>query len=47
MLRKLFEKESIEIIPIKTIEKEGSTWGGEGIIFYLKNGKGKLRQIFN
>ncbi|ENK0837967.1 hypothetical protein AB2Z22_001293 [Clostridium botulinum] len=46
MLSKLFSKNQIDIIPIKRLEKDKNCWGGEGIVFYLKNGKGILKQKY-
>ncbi|HIG0356665.1 hypothetical protein FC976_18735 [Clostridium sporogenes] len=46
MLSKLFSKNQIDIIPIKRLEKNKNCWGGEGIVFYLKNGKGILKQKY-
>ncbi len=46
VLKKLFGKKQIEIIPIKKLEKNKNSWGGDGIVFYLKNGKGILRQKY-
>lgn len=46
MLSKLFRKNKLDIIPIKKLEKDKNCWGGEGIVFYLKNGKGILRQKY-
>lgn len=46
MLSKLFGNNQIDIIPIKKLEKDKNCWGGEGIVFYLKNGKGLLRQKY-
>ncbi|EPY2291167.1 hypothetical protein FDF49_02465 [Clostridium sporogenes] len=46
MLSKLFGKNKIDIIPIKKLQKDKNCWGGEGIVFYLKNGKGILKQKY-
>ncbi|MBU5484326.1 hypothetical protein KQI86_08295 [Clostridium sp. MSJ-11] len=46
MLSKLFGKNQTEIIPIRKIDKNKNCWDGEGIVFYLKNGKGRLRQKY-
>lgn len=42
MFKRLFDKEKIEITPVKTIAEKPKEWGGSGIIFYVKNGKGLL-----
>lgn len=46
LLNKMFGKNKIDIIPIKKLEKDKNCWGGDGIVFYLKNGKGMLRQKY-
>lgn len=46
LLSKMFGKNKIDIIPIKKLEKDKNCWGGDGIVFYLKNGKGILRQKY-
>lgn len=42
MFKKLFKKEELEIIPVKTVYEKPREWDGNGIIFYVKNGKGLL-----
>lgn len=46
MLNKMFGKNQINIVQIKKLEKDKNCWGGEGIIFYLKKGKGILKQKY-
>lgn len=42
MFRKILRRENIDIIKVKTVTARPSSWGGNGIIFYVKNGKGLL-----
>lgn len=42
MFKRLFKKEGLEIIHVKTVNEKPKEWGGNGIIFYIKNGKGLL-----
>lgn len=42
MLSNFFKKSNTEIIIVKKIDHHNSDWGGKGIIFYVKNGKGLL-----
>ena len=42
MFKKLFRKEELEIIPVKSVQEKPREWDGNGIIFYVKNGKGLL-----
>lgn len=42
MFRKLLNKSKIEIITIKTINTHQPSWGSNGVVFYVKNGKGLL-----
>lgn len=42
MFKNVLKNENIEIIKIKTITDSPSSWGGNGIIFYVRNGKGLL-----
>ena len=37
-----FKKSNAEITIVKKIDHHNSDWGGKGIIFYVKNGKGLL-----
>jgi len=46
MFKKIFKRQNIEIKRIKTITEKPSSWGGNGIIFYVKNGKGLLAQKY-
>lgn len=43
MFERLLNNARVEIIPLKTITERPETWGGNGIIFYVKNGKGLLK----
>jgi hypothetical protein len=42
MLRNLLKKSEPEIIVIKPQEAHQIEWGGDGLVFYVKNGKGVL-----
>jgi hypothetical protein len=42
MFKRLFRKEGLEIIPVKTVNGKPREWDGNGIIFYVKNGKSLL-----
>ena len=42
MLRNLLKKFEPEIIVIKPPENHQNEWGGDGLVFYVKNGKGLL-----
>lgn len=42
MFKKLFRKEELEIIPVKAVYEKPREWDGNGIVFYVKNGKGLL-----
>lgn len=42
MLHKLLNKSNIDIIAIKSINTHQPSWGGNGVIFYVKNGKSLL-----
>jgi hypothetical protein len=42
MFKRLLDKGKIEITPVKAIAEKQKEWGGSGIIFYVKNGKGLL-----
>lgn len=42
MFRNLLKKFEPEILIIKQQETHKSEWGGEGLVFYVKNGKGLL-----
>jgi hypothetical protein len=44
MFSKLLNKNETKIIPIKTINNSPSCWGGNGIVFYVQNGKGLIRE---
>ncbi|AIY80256.1 hypothetical protein U728_922 [Clostridium botulinum 202F] len=46
MFKNIFKRESIEIIHVKTIINKPCSWGGNGIIFYVKNGKGLLAEKY-
>ncbi len=46
MFRNIFKHENIEITQIKRIMDRPSSWGGDGIIFYVKNGKGLLTEKY-
>lgn len=37
-----FKKSDTEVITIKNIDNHNSDWGGNGVVFYVKNGKGLL-----
>lgn len=43
MFKSLLNKAKMEIIPVKTIAEKAESWGGNGIIFHIKNGKGLLK----
>lgn len=42
MFRNLLKKSNTEIITVKRINNHNSDWGGDGVVFYVKNGKGSL-----
>lgn len=42
MLSDFFRKSNTEITIEKTIDNHNSYWGGNGVVFYVKNGKGLL-----
>ena len=42
MFRNLIKKSDTEIITIKPPKNHQTEWGGDGIVFYVKNGKGIL-----
>lgn len=42
MLCNLLKKSDTEIITIKPIANHQVKWGGDGMVFYVKNGKGLL-----
>ncbi len=42
MLYNFFKKFNTEVIIIKMIDDHNPDWGGNGIVFYVKNGKGLL-----
>lgn len=42
MFKRLFRKEELEIILVKAVYEKPREWDGNGIIFYVKNGKGLL-----
>lgn len=42
MLFNFIKKSNAEITIVKEIDRHNSDWGGKGIIFYVKNGKGLL-----
>jgi hypothetical protein len=42
MFRNFLKKSDTEIITIKPPETHQTEWGGDGIVFYVKNGKGLL-----
>lgn len=42
MLRNFLKKFNTEIITVKKINNHVSDWGGNGVVFYVKNGKGLL-----
>lgn len=42
MFKTFFSKEKIEVIPVKKITERKIEWDGNGIIFYVRNGKGLL-----
>lgn len=42
MFRKFFNNNNTEIITIKSYSEYMPDWGGKGIVFYVKNGKGLL-----
>lgn len=42
MFRNLLKKSEPEIIAIKPPESHQNEWGGDGLVFYVKNGKGLL-----
>lgn len=42
MLYNFLKKFNTEVIIIKMIDDHNSDWGGNGIVFYVKNGKGLL-----
>ncbi|WP_105177023.1 hypothetical protein [Clostridium cagae] len=46
MFKNIFKSENIEIIYVKTIIDKPYSWGGKGIIFYVKNGKGLLTEKY-
>lgn len=46
MFRNIFKRENIEITHVKTIMDKPSSWGGNGMIFYVKNGKGLLAKRY-
>ncbi|WFR58904.1 hypothetical protein QA584_07430 [Anaerocolumna sp. AGMB13025] len=42
MFHNFFKKSNTDIISIKSFNTHQSNWGGNGIVFYVKNGKGLL-----
>ena len=42
MFRNLLKKSEPEIIVIKPPKSHQNEWGGDGLIFYVKNGRGLL-----
>ena len=42
MFKSILRREKIEVIPLKVIDHKPKEWNGNGIIFYVKNGKGLL-----
>jgi hypothetical protein len=42
MFRNLIKKSEPELIVMKSPELHQNEWGGEGLVFYIKNGKGLL-----
>ena len=42
MFHNFFNKSNIDIITIKTFNTHQPSWGGNGIVFYVKNGKDLL-----
>lgn len=46
MFKSILRKENIEILPVKMINDKPKEWNGNGIIFYVKNGKGLLYHAY-
>lgn len=42
MFRNLFKRSDMDLITIKSINNYQSDWGGNGVVFYIKNGKALL-----
>lgn len=46
MLSKLFGINELKITPIKKVSKGRNCWGGDAVIFYVKNGRGLIKQKY-